>query len=63
MKTIILKKTGLTESLNENLIVDELPKPEIDDNEVLIKIHYAALNHRDLWIAKGLYTGIKLFLG
>ena len=60
LKAIILKKNGLAESLIENLIVDELPKPEIDDNEVLIKIHYAALNHRDLWIAKGLYAGIKI---
>lgn len=60
MKAIILKNTGLIESLHENLLFDDLPEPDIDDNEVLIKIHYAALNHRDLWIAKGLYAGIKL---
>ncbi|MFC2093067.1 zinc-binding dehydrogenase [Bacteroidota bacterium] len=60
LKATILKKTGLIECLHKNLIVDDLPEPEIDDNEVLVRIHYAALNHRDLWIAKGLYAGIKL---
>ncbi len=60
MKAIILKKTGPIDKLEENLIYDDLPEPEINDDEVLIKIHYAALNHRDLWITKGLYAGIKL---
>ena len=60
MKAIILKETGPIDKLKENLIYDELLEPEINDDEVLIKIHYAALNHRDLWITKGLYAGIKL---
>jgi NADPH:quinone reductase-like Zn-dependent oxidoreductase len=60
LKAIILKETGPIDKLKENLIYDELPEPEINDDEVLIKIHYAALNHRDLWITKGLYSGIKL---
>jgi len=60
LKAIILKETGPIDKLKENLIYDELPEPEISDDEVLIKIHYAALNHRDLWITKGLYAGIKL---
>ncbi len=28
-------------------------------NEVLVKLHAAALNHRDVWITKGQYAGIK----
>jgi NADPH:quinone reductase-like Zn-dependent oxidoreductase len=34
------------------------PKP--GPGEVVVRLHAAALNHRDLWIRKGLYAGIKL---
>lgn len=33
--------------------------PKAAAGEVLIKIKAAALNHRDVWITKGLYPGIK----
>jgi len=60
MKAIVLNKTGDINNLHENLKIQNVEdlKPGID--EVLIKIHYAALNHRDVWICKGLYAGIKL---
>jgi zinc-binding alcohol dehydrogenase/oxidoreductase len=36
------------------------PAPEaIPDGHALIHLHYAALNHRDLWIRKGQYAKIK----
>lgn len=35
----------------------DIPKPK--KGEVLVKISAAALNHRDVWITKGLYPGIK----
>lgn len=60
MKAVLLKQTGEIGKLRDNLVIDDIPVPEINDNQVLVKIKYAALNHRDLWITKGLYAGIKL---
>ena len=37
------------------LSLDEVPKPTPKSNELLIKIHAAALNHRDLFIRQALY--------
>lgn len=39
------------------LSLDEVPKPSPHRTEVLIKIHAAALNHRDLFIRQHLYPG------
>lgn len=36
----------------------DFPVPEPSAGEDLIRIHAAALNHRDVWIAQGLYPGI-----
>lgn len=37
----------------------ELDVPEIGTDEALIKLHFAAINHRDLYISKGQYARIK----
>ncbi|MGI4875178.1 MAG: zinc-binding dehydrogenase [Janthinobacterium lividum] len=37
----------------------EIPTPTPATGEVLVKLHAAALNHRDLWIQKGQYAGLK----
>lgn len=42
---------------NIPLEIREVEKPEIRKGAVLVKLHYAALNHRDLWIKKGQYRG------
>lgn len=60
MKAAILKKIGKIDELKNNLVIEEIEKPQVKENEVLIKIKYAALNHRDVFITKGLYAGIKL---
>jgi len=60
MKAVLLKKTGDIENLKDNLVIEDLTVPEFNDNDILVKITFAALNHRDLWITKGLYAGIKL---
>jgi zinc-binding alcohol dehydrogenase/oxidoreductase len=60
MKAILLKQTGKIEDLEKNLVIEDIHRPDINDDEVSIKIKYASLNHRDLWITKGLYAGIKL---
>ncbi|KAI9317203.1 hypothetical protein BX666DRAFT_1858002 [Dichotomocladium elegans] len=41
------------------LSVKEIPNFETQPNESVINIQAAALNHRDVWILKGKYPGIK----
>lgn len=40
--------------------VREIPTPQPGPGEVLVRLRAAALNHRDVWIQKGQYAGIKL---
>ena len=44
---------------NEPISLQELPSPTPSTDETLVQIKAAALNHRDLWILKGMYTGLK----
>ncbi|GAB4366264.1 MAG: zinc-binding dehydrogenase [Calditrichia bacterium] len=44
----------------EFLKFQQVPIPQPKPGEVLVKINAAALNHRDLWIVKGLYAKIQL---
>lgn len=45
---------------NKELNIVDLPIPEIKSNEVLVKVKASALNHRELWLRKGLYPGMNL---
>jgi NADPH:quinone reductase-like Zn-dependent oxidoreductase len=40
------------------LSLDEVPKPSPKGKEVVVKIHAAALNHRDLFCRQALYPGV-----
>jgi len=60
MKAIVLNKTDRSENYSELFGIEERHVPEISGEEVLIKIKSAALNHRDLFIAEGSYSKIKL---
>lgn len=42
-----------------NIVYTQLPIPEIDKDEVLVKVKAAALNHRDVYITQGLYPGVE----
>ena len=53
MKAVILKDK------NEPLVWDETEKPAPSNGEVLVRIKAAAFNHRDLWIQKGQYAGLR----
>ena len=46
MKGIVLKELGGP----EKLCYEDLPDPVPQENEVLVRLKSAALNHRDLWI-------------
>lgn len=37
---------------------ENMPEPAVQAGEVMVQISAAALNHRDVWISKGLYPGI-----
>jgi zinc-binding alcohol dehydrogenase/oxidoreductase len=56
MKAILLRETGGPEKAR----VEEVPDPQPDAGEVVVRLKAAALNHRDLWICLGRYAGIKL---
>ncbi len=60
MKTLVLEKIGDVIDLKDNLVYKEIGTPTPKENEILINIKYASLNHRDLWITKGKYAGIKI---
>lgn len=47
--------------LNTNSFqLEEVTTPSVGEHQALIKIHYAALNHRDQWIREGQYAKIQL---
>jgi NADPH:quinone reductase-like Zn-dependent oxidoreductase len=56
MKAVVLHELGPAENLRLETVADPRPGP----GEIVVRLHAAALNHRDLWIRKGLYAGIKL---
>lgn len=49
MKAIYLREPGGTEQLR----IEELPDPEPRPGEVLVKLEYAAVNRRDIWLRSG----------
>jgi zinc-binding alcohol dehydrogenase/oxidoreductase len=56
MRAIILQKTGDLDHLK----IEKMDKPVPKPGEALVRIKASALNHRDVWIVKGLYAKIKL---
>lgn len=56
MHAVILRDLGGPEQLRYEAVPDPQPGP----GEVVVHLKAAALNHRDVWIRKGLYAGLKL---
>jgi NADPH:quinone reductase-like Zn-dependent oxidoreductase len=54
----ISKVDGKPGSVYYPLQLSDVPKPKPSANQLLIKIHAAALNHRDLFIRQHLYPGL-----
>jgi zinc-binding alcohol dehydrogenase/oxidoreductase len=48
------------DAVQQPAVARDIPTPEPAADEVLIKLRAAALNHRDVWIQKGQYAGLKL---
>ncbi len=60
MRAAVLKQLGNIDQLENNLVIENIALPKITDDDVLIKLSFASLNRRDLYIAKGLYPKIDL---
>jgi zinc-binding alcohol dehydrogenase/oxidoreductase len=56
MKAVRLHEVGGP----QNLMLDEVAIPTPQAGEVLVKLHCAALNHRDVYITQGLYRRVEL---
>src|SRR4051794_38284819 len=56
MQAIVLRDLGGPEQLR----LETVPDPQPGPGEVVVRLKAAALNHRDVWIRRGLYAGIKL---
>jgi zinc-binding alcohol dehydrogenase/oxidoreductase len=52
-------KAAVLTGVNQPLRYQDAPEPQPGPNEVVIQLRAAALNHRDVWIQKGLYAGLK----
>lgn len=51
-------KAAILEQIHQPIQLRETALPALKDGQVLVKLHAAALNHRDVWIQQGLYPGI-----
>ena len=56
MRAVRCEKQGPPEELK----LVELPDPVPGPGEVVVRLHAAGLNHRDVWIRQGLYARIQL---
>lgn len=60
MRAAVLRGTGSVQELQTILTIEEVSNPHPDDNEILIRVSHASMNRRDLYIAQGLYSKIRL---
>jgi zinc-binding alcohol dehydrogenase/oxidoreductase len=55
----MMMKASVLEGINQPMRLQDVPKPTPAAGEVLVRLRAAALNHRDVWIQKGQYAGLK----
>lgn len=55
MKAIRLNELGGP----ENLVYEDVPEPEPGPGEIVVRLHNAALNRRDVFVTRGMYPGAK----
>lgn len=51
-------KAAVLEGKDQPFAIKDTEKPEASAGEALVRVGAAALNHRDVWIKKGLYPGL-----
>jgi NADPH:quinone reductase-like Zn-dependent oxidoreductase len=56
MRACVLTATGDA----DNLKIEQRPDLHAGPGEAIVRLHAAAVNHRDVWIRKGQYAGIKV---
>ena len=56
MRAVILREPGDP----ANLRLEDWPAPLPASGEVVVRVRAAAINHRDVWIRRGQYAGIRL---
>ena len=56
MNAIVLRELGGP----DRLVLEQTATPEPGPGEAIVALRAAALNHRDAWIRKGQYAGLKL---
>ena len=49
MKAAVIQEHGEVDKLR----IEEVPEPEYTEDEIVIKVHSAGLNHLDIWVRKG----------
>ena len=49
MKAVVIQEHGGSDKLR----IEEVPEPEYSEDEVVLKVHSAGLNHLDIWVRKG----------
>ncbi|MCD8509566.1 MAG: zinc-binding dehydrogenase [Bacillus sp. (in: Bacteria)] len=55
MKAVVIHETGGIDALS----FEEVQRPEISGQEVLIRLNNSALNRRDIFVRKGQYPGVR----
>ncbi|MCE7067559.1 zinc-binding dehydrogenase [Dyadobacter sp. CY326] len=51
-------KAAVIKNLHEPLVIEEVEQPQPQYGDVVVQLKAASLNHRDVWIQKGLYPKI-----
>lgn len=52
-------QAAVLHGVGEPLRLEDVPRPPLGPGQALVQIRAAALNHRDVWIRKGQYAGLK----
>ncbi|GIV44519.1 MAG: alcohol dehydrogenase [Bacteroidia bacterium] len=52
-------KAAVLEGVHQPIQIKDVPIPDLSAHQALVKLKACALNHRDWWIQKGLYAGLK----
>lgn len=53
-------KAAVLKELHTDLSIEEMDLPDTDVGEQIVTLNFSGLNHRDVWITKGMYAGITL---